>query len=453
MAKIDSSRTMLDEIEKAFAELEAQGEVFPGDDPARKSAPPASEPANAALYLSLSDIEADPEQPRKSFVGDSEADNSLESLRDSIMQHGVLQPISVRRVESGKYRIIAGERRWRASCMAHESGAACQRAGYDLSRIPAVILEPVDDADRLEMQLVENLARADMPPMDTARALDRLRSCMDPKPSMEELARRLGRSRAWVHQMLSMVSPEAQEVAGILGVPVESIGRTDLSRMCGWLKDDAKRKVLETIRSRLSPGVMLTRALVDEEEARYEQARQASQRPEPATESGAVDGDGVRLVPDGVVTPDAGAGENVLKEPEEYIVVHSPEDLVGLQMDDGSYDGEDDDEDGGEGEDPLTDEGVDDGVQPPAVAPQALVTVAGAPESARPATGSPVPAAAASGAAPASAAATGVHSLAFPVPQAMLARLFRLAGQPLDGTPTPEQFVEALSVVLAVQEG
>nr|MBU2746601.1 ParB/RepB/Spo0J family partition protein [Acidithiobacillus montserratensis] len=278
MAKIDKSKTMVDEIERAFAELEAQGVAFDGKDGSGDlpSGAESRQSTGASLYLSLTEIEPDPEQPRKSFSGDQETGNSLESLRDSIIQHGVLQPISVRRTDSGKYRIIAGERRWRASCLAHESGTACQRAGYDLSRIPAVILEPVDDADRLEMQLVENLARADMPAIDTARALDRLRSCMDPSPSMEELGKRLGRSKAWVHQMLSLVSPEAREVTEILGVPVESIGRTDLSRMCGWLKDDAKRQVLEAIRARMDAGDPLTRVLVDEEEERFEQSRRAA---------------------------------------------------------------------------------------------------------------------------------------------------------------------------------
>ena len=86
---------------------------------------------------------------------------------------------------------------------ARDSGQPCRRKGYDLSRIPAVILEPDTDADRLEMQLVENLARADMTPVDTAKAVKQLMDSLDPKPSLADLGKRLGRSKAWVYQMLS----------------------------------------------------------------------------------------------------------------------------------------------------------------------------------------------------------------------------------------------------------
>ncbi len=353
MAKLDLSRGLYDEIEEALDALNRES--------AQKSGTPVSgtsDSPGAALLLLLTDIEPDPDQPRKSFDGDEDG-NSLDGLRDSILQHGVLQPIAVRRLEDGKYRIIAGERRWRASCAARDSGESCRRQGYDLARIPAVVLDPTDDLDRLEMQLVENLARSDMPAIDTARALSRLRECVTPKPSMDELARRLGRSKGWVHQLLSLVSPESEAVAEALGIPVENIGRTDLSRMCGWNKDEEKRVVISAIRARLDAGEPLTRALVDEEEERFEQARRplAGSNPlagrEPLADGDALAGSdahvGEQKLQD---NPRDQTGDQEMKreleEGRDYIVVSTPADMEGYELDDGSHGEPDEEEDDGE---------------------------------------------------------------------------------------------------------
>ncbi|MDD5576191.1 MAG: ParB/RepB/Spo0J family partition protein [Acidithiobacillus sp.] len=297
MAKVDLSENLFDEMKRTLAEMAGDsgetdakanrlpGRRLPGFAPGKgQKAAPADEQnivaggaisnvSGSALFLELSEIEPDPEQPRKTFVasGAQDAiDNDLELLKESILQHGVLQPIAVRHVASGRYRIIAGERRWRASMAARDSGQPCRRKGYDLSRIPTVILEPDTDADRLEMQLVENLARADMTPVDTAKAVKQLMDSLDPKPSLADLGKRLGRSKAWVHQMLSLGSEDAQAVAEYLGVPLEAIGQTDISRMKGWMKDEDKRIVLDAIRASLQAGETLSRVLVDREEDRYE---------------------------------------------------------------------------------------------------------------------------------------------------------------------------------------
>lgn len=295
MAKVDLSENLFDEMKRTLSEMSGETDVEASRLPGRRlpgSAPDDGQEASpadqqntvyggpgggngSALFLKLSEIEPDPDQPRKTFVasGDQDAiDNDLTSLKESILQHGVLQPVAVRHIGSGRYQIIAGERRWRASTAARDSGQPCRRKGYDLSRIPAVILDPDTDADRLEMQLVENLARADMTPVDTAKAVKQLMDGLDPKPSMADLGKRLGRSKAWVHQMLSMGSEEAQAVAAYIGVPLESIGQTDISRMKGWMKDEDKRIVLDAIRSSLQAGETLSRVLVDREEDRYERS-------------------------------------------------------------------------------------------------------------------------------------------------------------------------------------
>jgi ParB family chromosome partitioning protein len=302
MAKIDRSKNLFDEMKNVLSELgkdsgpEAKDDRLPGrrnsgdeaaqlDVVAEEDAAAVTATPGLALLLNLSEIEPDPEQPRKTFVesvAQGATDNDLESLMSSILQHGVLQPIAVRVVEPGRYRIIAGERRWRASMAALDSGNLCQRRGYDLSRIPAVILDPDSDADRLEMQLVENLARSDMTPVDTAKAVKQLMEYLDPKPSLSDLGKRLGRSKAWAHQMLSLGSEDAQAVAEYLGVPLEAIGQTDISRMKGWMKDEDKRVVLDAIRASLQAGETLSRVLVDREEEQYKNLKTNTDRQETA---------------------------------------------------------------------------------------------------------------------------------------------------------------------------
>lgn len=124
-------------------------------------------------------------QPRKHF--DEEA---LNDLANSIREHGVVQPIVVRPLDDGFFQLIAGERRWRAS----------QRAG--LTRIPAVVREAVEHA-ALELALIENLQREDLNPMEEAEAFGRL--ITDFGLTQEEVARRVGKNRATVANMLRLL--------------------------------------------------------------------------------------------------------------------------------------------------------------------------------------------------------------------------------------------------------
>jgi ParB family chromosome partitioning protein len=132
-------------------------------------------------------------QPRKGFD-----EESLEELANSIRQHGVVQPIVVRPLEDGFFQLIAGERRWRAS----------QRAG--LSRIPAVVRD-AGDHDALEIALIENLQRQDLNPLEEAQAYDRLISEFG--MTQEEVARRVGKNRATIANMLRLLKlpPEVQQ--------------------------------------------------------------------------------------------------------------------------------------------------------------------------------------------------------------------------------------------------
>lgn len=205
----------------------------------------ASQPAKAPeespyRFLPLDAVAPDPEQPRKSFTEDG-----LQELADSIISHGVLQPILVE-PDGDKYKIVAGERRWRAACLARDRGEPCGQPGYDLSGIPAVVTDSLENTVRLEKQLVENLAREDMSPQDTGRALAVLVAA---GVTQAEISRRLGKSAGWVRQMLALVNPELAGIAARLGVPLEDVStpyyaqrilalsEEETERLAAWLAE------------------------------------------------------------------------------------------------------------------------------------------------------------------------------------------------------------------------
>lgn len=130
-------------------------------------------------------IKPNPNQPRRHF---DEA--ALQALADSLESRGVLQPVLVRPVPGGTYELVAGERRWRAS----------QLAG--LEQIPALVRER-DDAQALEVALIENMAREDLNPVEEARACAALVEELG--LTREEVGRRVGRSRVAVSNLLRLL--------------------------------------------------------------------------------------------------------------------------------------------------------------------------------------------------------------------------------------------------------
>ncbi len=138
------------------------------------------------LFLPISRIEPRRGQPRTVF---DEA--ALAELADSIREHGVIQPITVRELSGGYYQIISGERRWRASRMA------------GLSEIPARIIE-ADDKRAMEMALVENLQREDLNPAEEARGYRTL--MREYGMTQEEAAKRVGKSRPVVANALRLLT-------------------------------------------------------------------------------------------------------------------------------------------------------------------------------------------------------------------------------------------------------
>ena len=135
--------------------------------------------------LPISQIESCQNQPRKTF--DQE---KLEELADSIRQHGVIQPLTVRKLASGYYQIIAGERRWRAARLA------------GLDEIPAVIIE-ADDQKAMELAMIENLQREDLDPIEEAQGFRALVEQYG--MTQEEAARRVGKSRSAVANSMRLL--------------------------------------------------------------------------------------------------------------------------------------------------------------------------------------------------------------------------------------------------------
>ena len=140
----------------------------------------------SSLYLPISQVESCESQPRKQFDPDALAD-----LADSIREHGIIQPLTVRKLQSGYYQIIAGERRWRAARMA------------GLDQVPAIVIE-ADDRKAMELAMIENLQREDLNPMEEAEGY---RQLMDQyNLTQEETAQRVGKSRSVVANALRLLN-------------------------------------------------------------------------------------------------------------------------------------------------------------------------------------------------------------------------------------------------------
>ncbi len=147
--------------------------------------PPVAESTGKPLEIPLDQIDRNPYQTRSQF---DEA--KLSELAQSIAASGVVQPIVVRPLSGGRYQLITGERRWLASKKANKA------------TIPAIVRQ-VSDEQTLEMTIVENLQRADLNPIEQARAYQRLSN--DFKMTQEQMAIRTGKERASVSNFLRLL--------------------------------------------------------------------------------------------------------------------------------------------------------------------------------------------------------------------------------------------------------
>jgi ParB family chromosome partitioning protein len=196
MAKTEAKRglgrglsALFDDDEEDYQPLAQQKNAArANDDDEAPASAPAQRNTMGRMELDIDQLQPGTFQPRMTFE-----EEPLNTLAESIKNHGLLQPILVRALkgEQGKYEIIAGERRWRAS----------QRA--NLHKVP-VIISTLDDSQALEVALVENLQREDLNPVDEAMGYSRLMNEFD--RTQEEVSKILGKSRSHIANMTRLLT-------------------------------------------------------------------------------------------------------------------------------------------------------------------------------------------------------------------------------------------------------
>ena len=197
-----------------------------------------------SLSLPISQVEPGLKQPRKRFD-----EESLQDLADSIRIHGVIQPLTVRRLASGYYQIIAGERRWRAAKLA------------GLTEVPAVIIE-ADDRKVMELGLIENLQREDLNPIEEANGYKVLLD--EYGLTQEEVAHRVGKSRPAVanalrllalpdpvHQLLEEGKLSAGHARAILAAPTGELQKKLAQKV---VAEELSVRQTEALAKRLAAG-------------------------------------------------------------------------------------------------------------------------------------------------------------------------------------------------------
>jgi ParB family chromosome partitioning protein len=218
----------------------------------------ASGDAGELLELPVGLIKPNPDQPRTQFDTDA-----LTALAASIEASGVVQPLLVRPLPDGSYELVAGERRWRAA----------QQAG--LEKVPAVVRDQAQ-AERLQAALIENMVREDLNPVEEARACAALVEELG--LTKEELARRVGRSRPAVSNLIRLLelpdeliaALEAGELSGGHGRALLGASGNDVRRRLGRDAIRAGWSVRETenrVKLAGQPKVRPRRAVLDPEQA------------------------------------------------------------------------------------------------------------------------------------------------------------------------------------------
>jgi ParB family chromosome partitioning protein len=186
----------------------------------------------------LASVVPSPLQPRKNF-----APEALQELVDSIRQHGIIQPLIVRRLNGGTHELIAGERRWRAA----------QEVG--MTEVP-VIIRSASDWEVLEISLIENLQRSDLNPIEEAQGYARLRDEFGMK--QDDIAQKVGRSRASVANAIRLLDLH-QQIQTWVAQDVISVGHAKV--LLGVKAPEEQLQLAETV-VRRNASVRQTERLV-----------------------------------------------------------------------------------------------------------------------------------------------------------------------------------------------
>lgn len=218
----------------------------------------ASEEKGELRELKLEDVHPDEDQPRREF-----SEEALNALAASIKEHGVLQPIVVTK-EDGKYKIVAGERRWRASKIA------------GLQKIPAII-RSLDSQNRLELSIIENAQREDLNPLELATAYAKLQSQFN--LTTKDIATKIGKSEPSVMGTLRLLNlPDFAKKTMVENKLSESVMRplvaqdeTFIAKVLpkivkeGWTSQRVERYVQDTKKKSSASLLKLTKYHKDED--------------------------------------------------------------------------------------------------------------------------------------------------------------------------------------------
>lgn len=218
----------------------------------------ASEEKGELLKLKISDVHPDLDQPRRDF-----SEEALQALAASIKEHGVLQPIVVTR-EDGKYKIVAGERRWRASKLA------------GLDKIPAIV-RTLDSQNRLELSIIENAQREDLNPLELATAYAKLQSQFN--LTTKDIAKKVGKSEPSIMGTLRLLNlPDSAKKTMVENKLSESVMRPLVAQdeafiakvlpkivKEGWTSQRVERYVQDTKKKSSASLAKLTKYHKDED--------------------------------------------------------------------------------------------------------------------------------------------------------------------------------------------